>query len=74
MSGQKLLIALLVPKRTSRAAFVQCLVIHMGAGGAVLLSLDGEGVFESFHPGLQILDFSLLLFQGQRVGVFLLHI
>jgi len=37
--------------------------MHMGAGGAVLRSLHGEGVFEFFHPGLQILDFSSLLFQ-----------
>ena len=27
--------------------------------------LDREGVFEFFHPRLQILDFSLLLFQEQ---------
>jgi hypothetical protein len=44
---------------------VQWLVIHMGAGGAVLRSLDGEGVFEFLHPRLQILDFSPLLFDEQ---------
>jgi hypothetical protein len=27
--------------------------------------LDGEGVFEFFHPGFQILDFSPLLFDEQ---------
>jgi hypothetical protein len=27
--------------------------------------LDGEGVFEFLHPGLQILDLALLLFQEQ---------
>jgi hypothetical protein len=32
---------------------------------AVLRSLDGEGVFEFFHPRLQMLDFALLVFQEQ---------
>ena len=45
--------------------FVQWLVIHMRAGGAVLRSLDGEGVFKFFHARLQILDFSLLCFQEE---------
>jgi hypothetical protein len=31
----------------------------------VSLGLDGEGVFEFFHACLQILDFSLLLFEQQ---------
>ena len=44
---------------------VQWLVIHMRAGGAVLRSLDGEGVFKFFHARLQILDFSLLCFQEE---------
>jgi hypothetical protein len=50
---------------TPGPAFVQWLVIHMGAGGAGLRSLDGEGVFEFLHPRLQILDFSPLLFDEQ---------
>jgi hypothetical protein len=32
-----------------------------GVGGAVLLSLDGEGVVEFFHPLLQVLNLALLL-------------
>src|SRR4051794_6089142 len=39
-----------ITQHTPGSAFVQCLVIHMGAGGAVLLILHGEGVFEFFHP------------------------
>src|SRR5882724_41962 len=45
--------------------FVQGRVIHMRTGGAVLRSLDGEGVFEFFHPRFQILDLALLIFQEQ---------
>jgi len=44
---------------------VQCLVIHMGAGGAGLLTLHGEGVFKFLHPRFQILDFALLFFHEQ---------
>jgi hypothetical protein len=31
--------------------------------------LDGEGVFECLHPGLQMLDFALLLFHEQMFSL-----
>jgi hypothetical protein len=65
MSGQRFLCALPLFQHTPGPAFVQCLVIHMGAGGAGLRSLHGKGVFEFFHPRFQILDFSPLLFNEQ---------
>jgi hypothetical protein len=47
------------------SALGQWRVIHLRIGGAVLLCLDSEGVFEFFHAGFEVLDFAPLLFQEQ---------
>jgi hypothetical protein len=39
--------------------------LRVRRGQGPVRRLDGEGVFEALHPRLQILDFSLLLFQEQ---------
>jgi hypothetical protein len=47
------------PRRGGRGRWVRA------RGVWIARQLEGEGVFEFFHPGLQILDFSLLFFQEQ---------
>ena len=47
----------------TKAAWTWRLGVWRGQGAA--LRLDGEGVIEFFHPGLQILDLALLLFQEE---------